>query len=160
MLSGEATHTNFIVFDLTWSRLEHTIYHTRGEHANYYNSDAVCYLWKIVLSFSFDFSFCLFGGDFFSIHVVWWDNDDSHKWSWTCKERTSLPPNTTLTTVTLIYYLLNGFNIDMTFVVVLSVSLNDFYLETTTSISRQQRYEIVKINNWFLPDWKSKSCSL
>jgi hypothetical protein len=113
-----------------------------------------------VLSFSFDFSFCLFDGVCFSIHVVWWDNDHSHKWSWTCKERTSLPPNTTLTTVTLIYYLLNGFNIDMTFVVVLSVSLNDFYLETTTSISRQQRYEIVKINNWFLPDWKSKSCSL
>ena len=36
MLSGEATNTNFIVFDLLRSGLEHTIYRTRGENANNY----------------------------------------------------------------------------------------------------------------------------
>jgi hypothetical protein len=30
-----ATNTNFIVFGLTWSGLEPTIYHTRGQHANH-----------------------------------------------------------------------------------------------------------------------------
>ena len=39
MLSGEATHTNFIVFRLTRSGLEPTIYHTLGEHANHYTTD-------------------------------------------------------------------------------------------------------------------------
>jgi hypothetical protein len=34
ILSREATNTNFIVFCLTWSWLEPTINHTRGEHAN------------------------------------------------------------------------------------------------------------------------------
>jgi hypothetical protein len=33
VLSGEATNTNFIVFDLTRPGLEPTIYLTRGEHA-------------------------------------------------------------------------------------------------------------------------------
>jgi hypothetical protein len=42
MFSGEATHTNFIVFGLTRLWLEPTIYHTRGEHANHYASNAVC----------------------------------------------------------------------------------------------------------------------
>ena len=41
MLSGETTNTNFIVFDLTPSGLEPTIYHIRGEHANHYAIDAV-----------------------------------------------------------------------------------------------------------------------
>ena len=41
MLSGEATNTNFIVFGLTRSRLEPTIYRTRSEHANQYSTDAV-----------------------------------------------------------------------------------------------------------------------
>jgi hypothetical protein len=42
MLNGEATNTNFIVFGLTYkSELEHTIYRTRGEHANHYTTDAV-----------------------------------------------------------------------------------------------------------------------
>ena len=41
VLSREATNTNFIVFGLTWPRLEPTIYCTRGEHANLYASDAV-----------------------------------------------------------------------------------------------------------------------
>ena len=41
MLSGEATNTYFIVFGLTWSGLEHTIYHTQGEHANHYTNDVV-----------------------------------------------------------------------------------------------------------------------
>ena len=33
VLSGEATNTNFMVFGLTRSGLEPTIYHTRDEHA-------------------------------------------------------------------------------------------------------------------------------
>jgi len=37
----EAANTNFIVFGLTRSGLEATIYHTQGEHANHYNTDAV-----------------------------------------------------------------------------------------------------------------------
>ena len=40
-LPGETTDVNFIIFDLTRSVLEPTIYHTRGEHANYYATDAV-----------------------------------------------------------------------------------------------------------------------
>jgi hypothetical protein len=35
VLSGEATNTNFIVFGLTRSELELTIYRTRGEHARF-----------------------------------------------------------------------------------------------------------------------------
>jgi hypothetical protein len=38
---GEATNTNFIVFDWNWSGFETTIYRTRGEHANHYATDAV-----------------------------------------------------------------------------------------------------------------------
>ena len=38
---GEATNTNFIVFGLIRPVLEPTIYHTRGEHANHYATDAV-----------------------------------------------------------------------------------------------------------------------
>jgi hypothetical protein len=41
VLSGEATHTNFIVFGLTRPGLEPTIYRTRGEHANHYATDAL-----------------------------------------------------------------------------------------------------------------------
>jgi hypothetical protein len=41
MLSGEATHTNFIVFGLTRLGLEPTIYRTGGEHANHYTTDAL-----------------------------------------------------------------------------------------------------------------------
>ena len=41
MLNGEATNTNCIVFGLTRPGLEPTIYHTRGEHANHYATDAV-----------------------------------------------------------------------------------------------------------------------
>jgi len=41
MLIGEETHTDFIVFGLTRSELELTIYHTRGEHANNYTTDVV-----------------------------------------------------------------------------------------------------------------------
>ena len=41
VLSGEATNTNFIVFGLTRPGLEPTIYRTRGEHDNYYATDAV-----------------------------------------------------------------------------------------------------------------------
>ena len=38
MRSGEATNTNFIVFSLTRTTLESTIYGTRGEHANHYTT--------------------------------------------------------------------------------------------------------------------------
>ena len=41
MLSGEATNTNFIVFGLTRPGLEPTIYCIRGEHDDYYATDAV-----------------------------------------------------------------------------------------------------------------------
>jgi len=41
MLSGEATNTNLIVFDLTRSGLEPMIYRTRGGNANNYTSNAV-----------------------------------------------------------------------------------------------------------------------
>ena len=41
VLSGDPTHTNCIVFGLTRSGLEPTIYHTRGEHANHYTTDVV-----------------------------------------------------------------------------------------------------------------------
>ena len=40
MLSGQATHTNCIVFGLTRSWLEPAIYRTRGEHATHYATDA------------------------------------------------------------------------------------------------------------------------
>jgi hypothetical protein len=41
VISGEATNTYFIVFGLTRPGLKPTIYRTRGEHANYYATDAV-----------------------------------------------------------------------------------------------------------------------
>ena len=43
MLTGEATNTNLLVFGLTLSGLEPTIYRTQGEHANHYTTDAVNY---------------------------------------------------------------------------------------------------------------------
>ena len=43
---GEATNTNFIVFGLIRSGLEPKIYHTRGEHANHYTTDAIFYVEK------------------------------------------------------------------------------------------------------------------
>ena len=39
MFSGETANTNFIVFGLTQSGLEPTIYLTQGEHANHYTTD-------------------------------------------------------------------------------------------------------------------------
>jgi hypothetical protein len=41
VLSGEATNTNFIVFDMTRPRLGPTVYRTRGEQANHYATDEV-----------------------------------------------------------------------------------------------------------------------
>ena len=41
VLSGEAKNTKFIVFGLTRSWLEPTIYRTRGELANHYTTDPV-----------------------------------------------------------------------------------------------------------------------
>ena len=41
--SGEVTNTSFLVFGLTQPGLEPTTYHTRGEHVNYYATDAVYY---------------------------------------------------------------------------------------------------------------------
>jgi hypothetical protein len=40
-LTDEATDNNFIVYGLIRPGLELTIYHTRGEHANHYTTDAV-----------------------------------------------------------------------------------------------------------------------
>jgi hypothetical protein len=45
MLSGEATNTNFIVFGLTQSGLEPTIYRTWGKHANHYARGLLLNLW-------------------------------------------------------------------------------------------------------------------
>jgi hypothetical protein len=45
VLRGEATNTNFIVFGLTKPGHEPTIYHTRGEHANHYATDASSSIW-------------------------------------------------------------------------------------------------------------------
>jgi hypothetical protein len=36
-----AAYTNLIIFGFTRTRLEPTIYHTRGEHANNFTTDAV-----------------------------------------------------------------------------------------------------------------------
>ena len=47
MLTREETNTNFIVFGLTQSGLEPTIYRTRFEHANHYTTDAVNYCMQI-----------------------------------------------------------------------------------------------------------------
>ena len=64
MLSGEATNTNCIVFGLTRTGLEPTIYHRRVEHANLYTTDAVnCLLdsgavptmWYLIFGFSIYF---------------------------------------------------------------------------------------------------------
>ena len=41
MLGGEATNYQFVVFRLTQSGLEPTIYCTQGEHANHYTTNAV-----------------------------------------------------------------------------------------------------------------------
>ena len=41
VFSGEVPNTNFIVFGLQLPGLEPTIYHTQGEHANHYATDAV-----------------------------------------------------------------------------------------------------------------------
>jgi hypothetical protein len=49
LLLGETTNTNFIVFGLTRPAFEPTIYRTRGEHDNYYTTDAL----KILDNISF-----------------------------------------------------------------------------------------------------------
>jgi hypothetical protein len=41
ILRRESTNTNCIVFGLTIPVLETTIYHTQGEHTNYYTTEAV-----------------------------------------------------------------------------------------------------------------------
>ena len=41
MLTGKATNTNCIVFGLTQTGLEPTIYYTWGVHANHYTMDAI-----------------------------------------------------------------------------------------------------------------------
>jgi len=45
MISGEATDTNFIVFGLSRLWLKPMIYHTQGEYANHYTTDAIIY-WR------------------------------------------------------------------------------------------------------------------
>jgi hypothetical protein len=62
-LREEATNINFIVFGLTWSELEPTIYHTWGKNANHYTTDVVSwyssYLCKITHTW-LDFVGCKF----------------------------------------------------------------------------------------------------
>jgi hypothetical protein len=86
MLSGEATNTNSIVFGLTRSGLESTIYRTGGEHANHYTNDAVrtsygfdpegrvryCVRRRLVLTFHV-FIFYQYNIEFFvrNIHFNW-----------------------------------------------------------------------------------------
>ena len=41
LLNGEAANTNLIVFNFTRPGLKLTIYHTRGEYANHYTTDAI-----------------------------------------------------------------------------------------------------------------------
>jgi hypothetical protein len=52
VLSREATNTNFNVFGLTRSGLEHMIYHTRCEHANHYTTDVMSWIqfWIFLLN--------------------------------------------------------------------------------------------------------------
>jgi hypothetical protein len=47
LLIGEVTNINFIVFGLTRSDLEPDIYHSWGEYANHYTTDAVNDEYKI-----------------------------------------------------------------------------------------------------------------
>ena len=56
MLSGEATNTNFIVFDLTQPGLEPMIYHIQGEHAYYYTTDTVTKQHTACVSIWFSFN--------------------------------------------------------------------------------------------------------
>jgi hypothetical protein len=49
MLRGEVKNTNFIVLGFTRSGLKSTIYHTLGEHANYYIIDAVSSSYQKIL---------------------------------------------------------------------------------------------------------------
>ena len=44
--SGKATNMNFIVFRLTRSEPQPTIYRIRGEHTNHYTTDAVSVIFQ------------------------------------------------------------------------------------------------------------------
>jgi hypothetical protein len=46
---AEKQQIPLLVFGLTRSWLEPAIYHTRGEYANYYTTDAVVYIWNVIL---------------------------------------------------------------------------------------------------------------
>jgi hypothetical protein len=52
MLSKEAAKTNFLVFGLTRQGFQPTIYHTWGEYANHYTTDAVIYVLPMYLSYN------------------------------------------------------------------------------------------------------------
>ena len=56
---GEATNANFLVFSLTWTGLEPTIYHTQGEHVNHY-------------IIGFLLSLMVFDASFNNISVILW----------------------------------------------------------------------------------------
>ena len=53
MFSGDTTNTNFIVFGLTGLGLETMLFHIRDEHANYYTTDAVNYIWQEITTQDF-----------------------------------------------------------------------------------------------------------
>ena len=65
MASRELTKTNFVVFDLTRSEREPTIYRTRVEHANHYTTDAVS---LVLMSIMWDKNEN--SSDFKTIHVT------------------------------------------------------------------------------------------
>jgi hypothetical protein len=54
VLSGEATHTNVTVFDLTRSGIEVTICRTRGGHANHYTTGTFPTKYNLISIRSFD----------------------------------------------------------------------------------------------------------
>ena len=66
LLSREATNTNFLIFGSPQSVLELTIYHTRGEHANHYSTDAVDHtmiavIWLVSLPNYITYKVCMIG---------------------------------------------------------------------------------------------------
>jgi hypothetical protein len=61
VISGEAADTNFIVFFMTTSALDSTIYRTRAEHANHYTTDTVpCFNDTLLLMSSDQFSYSIY----------------------------------------------------------------------------------------------------
>lgn len=128
-------------------------------------SPICCYLWKIVLSFSFDFSFWLFrwcvflamsSAEIMMMQMVIIGLERAKSAQVCLQTRHQLWPTVTLT-VLFIKLVRYWHDFCRRFV---RKFKRPYSIDTKASMSIRQRHEIVKINNWFLPDWKSKSCSL